>query len=162
MLFRSPPLKGNFMDAKAEVTVLSETEVQARIDAAVSIAKAEGFTEGTAKAATDERERISAIITSPHAVGREKLAHKMAFAMGMSAADAVSLLEDAPVAQAPVEPKPSGADAGAAADATLKDLMASLAAGASATAKDMPADTKKDAAEFAAMAGVPAKKNKGA
>ena len=146
-----PPLKGDFMTTETQVTGLTEADVQARIDAAVTAAKAQGITEGAAQAANDERARISAIVTSPHAVGREKLAHKMAFAMGMSSADAISLLEDAPVAQAPIEAKPSGADADAI-------LLEQLAKGAEATTKDVIANAKEQAAEFALMAGVPTKR----
>lgn len=45
--------------------------------------------------ASAERARISAILTSPEASGREKLAQKLAFKSGMSAKEAIDILSSA-------------------------------------------------------------------
>ena len=59
---------------------------------AIATARAEGHAEGLAQGQTAERERISAILGSESAAGREKLAKHIAFDTDMSAEQAEGML----------------------------------------------------------------------
>lgn len=67
-------------------------------------AASEPGTPSFAVAPMDEKQRIAAIINSPHAKGREALAQHLALSTNMPAAQAVEMLQAAPAA-APAAPR---------------------------------------------------------
>jgi capsid assembly protease len=83
-LTQPPKQKGPTMDEDTVITA-------AQLDAA----RAEGNTTGQRAGATAERTRIGAILNSPQATGRTKLAHHLAFNTGIGAEDAVATLSAA-------------------------------------------------------------------
>lgn len=83
-LTQSTTSKGPTMDDETIITT-------AQLDAA----RAEGNATGHKAGATNERARVGAILNSPEAAGRTKLAHHLAFNTGIGAEDAIATLSAA-------------------------------------------------------------------
>ena len=93
------------MSTKPTAAETAATFTQADIDAAKTSAKAEGVTTG----AQAERQRVSAILESEEATGREATARHLALKTDMSAEDSVKLLATLPKVEAPKAQAPAPA-----------------------------------------------------
>ena len=91
----------------------ADVVTKAELDAAVT------------KASTAATARISAILTSPEAVGREKTAQHLAFASGMSAVDAVAMLSTIDIASKAAAPVAAAAPVVVSANTAFEAAMAS-------------------------------------